>query len=540
MARTGLTLITAGFLTVASIALMVTRWQVLGEDVKAPHGSWKITLVVQGESHGDARVVTSAPPEFGHQHVFQEACHSKELIAKLPAPRNPDRHSVVWTKKGGPGEGLFRAHYEFHCKIDIHRPTQTMLRGAASHYAPPGPNEYLELPPRSASDGLALANKAMEITQGKDRPGDQALSLYHFVEQEIADEPSLDGSTQSGLDCLKNGAGDAGGKSRLLLLLLRAKGISARLLSGLVLTKSLHEQLAHYWVEAWIDGQWLAYCPFYHHFEHVPSSYFVLGFGDGPVVRGKHVDSLRYKFLVERSDLGEEAPQSHTWIRKMFMRLSLYMLPPAEQRLVEFLLLLPLAALIVCFYRNVIGLASFGTFAPALIGLAFRDLHSMPGMLVFVSILLVGWVMRRSLNAFHLLQVPRTAVLLTLVVMVLIGAIVAANVGELPATRFVALFPMVILTGMIERFWTLENEDSAASSFKTLLSTLFIAASIAVIVGLRAVVIHLFRYPETLGLLMAIQLILGRYTGYRLMELYRFRDFLQALPPSVVYYSIKH
>jgi hypothetical protein len=44
------------------------------------------------------------------------------------------------------------------------------------------------------------------------------------------------------------------------------------------------------------------------------------------------------------------------------------------------------------------------------------------------------------------------------------------------------------------------------------------------------VVSHLFRYPETLGLVMAAQLLLGRYTGYRLSELFRFRDFLRPRP----------
>ena len=37
----------------------------------------------------------------------------------------------------------------------------------------------------------------------------------------------------------------------------------------------------------------------------------------------------------------------------------------------------------------------------------------------------------------------------------------------------------------------------------------------------------MFSYPETLGLVMAAQLLIGRYTGYRLTELFRFRDFLK-------------
>src|SRR5207245_5146242 len=94
------------------------------------------------------------------------------------------------------------------------------------------------------------------------------------------------------------------------------------------------------------------------------------------------------------------------------------------------------------------------------------------------------------------------------------------------------LFPMVILTGMIERFWTLEVEDGTSSSFKTLLGTLTIAATISLFLSLHAVVRHMFRFPETLGLIMAAQLLIGRYTGYRLSELFRFRDFLKQERPG--------
>jgi hypothetical protein len=44
---------------------------------------------------------------------------------------------------------------------------------------------------------------------------------------------------------------------------------------------------------------------------------------------------------------------------------------------------------------------------------------------------------------------------------------------------------------------------------------------------------HLNRYPETLGAIMAVQLLIGRYTGYRLSELFRFRDFLRPPTPEL-------
>ena len=58
------------------------------------------------------------------------------------------------------------------------------------------------------------------------------------------------------------------------------------------------------------------------------------------------------------------------------------------------------------------------------------------------------------------------------------------------------------------------------------MNTLLVAGTISVVLSFHAVSRHMFRYPETLGLIMAGQLLIGRYTGYRLSELYRFRDFL--------------
>jgi hypothetical protein len=119
------------------------------------------------------------------------------------------------------------------------------------------------------------------------------------------------------------------------------------------------------------------------------------------------------------------------------------------------------------------------------------------------------------------------AALLSLVVAVLVAAVVAANSLGWPAARYLPLFPLVILTGMVERFWTLEAEDGTAASFRTLLVTLLIALAVALGLGPRAVVTALFRFPEALGVVLALQLLLGRYTGYRLVELVRFRDFLR-------------
>jgi hypothetical protein len=510
---------------------MVVRHQILGDNVKIPIGpdTWRVSLVVKGKTNGsDSRLMTATPLDFGRQHILREECWSVELLNKPPDVRHPERRQVLWVPRAASDEGTFKATYEFYCAVDVHRPTSPMSQLTKTVYNAPRPGEQLDVLSHSGTDGEQISALARQLTVGRERPQDQAEVLFKFVDQQITNEPSL-GPAITAMECLKNRSGDAGAKSRLLVALLRNRGIPARVVTGLTLAKG-PEQLAHYWAEAWLHDHWVPMCPFYHHLGKVPVTYLVFGFNDLSMARGRHLHDLDYCFLVERlAPASVAAAESLSPAQRLLTALSLYALPPAEQRLVEFLLLLPIAALIVCLYRNVIGLYSFGTFAPALVGLAFRDLHSMPGILVFVSIVLVGWVLRRFLDHYHLLQVPRTAFLLSLVVMMLIAVVVAANFQNPPvaATQYVSLFPMVILTGMIERFWTLETEDSTASSFRTLLGTMFIAATIALVLSLRAVVNHMFRYPETLGLIMAAQLLLGRYTGYKISELSRFRDLIQ-------------
>jgi hypothetical protein len=397
-------------------------------------------------------------------------------------------------------------------------------------YAPPSPGDQLQTEPRIESNHADISTLARSLTAGLDSQRDQVEAIYRHVDQEIGNEPNVNDPGLTAMECLTNGSGDSGAKSRLLVALCRNRGIPARLVNGLALKRG-HEQRTHTWVELWVQDHWLPACPFYHHFGRVPPSYLILTYGEAPLVRGRNVRDLHYAFLVEQPSVEEDSKgSSASSVRRFLERLSLYALPPAEQRLVEFLLLLPIAALVVCIFRNVIGLGSFGTFAPALVGLAFRELGGLPGILVFVTIVLVGWFMRRVLDRYHLLQVPRMAFLLSLVVLVLISAIVAANYQGLPATKYISLFPIIILTGMIERFWTLEVEDGPSASFRTLLATLFIATCISLLLSLHAIVHHLLRFPETLGLVMALQLLIGRYTGYRLLELFRFRDFLEPDP----------
>jgi hypothetical protein len=536
MSRTTLCLLTAALLCAATVTLMAVRCHVLGDEVRRPvgPGTWRITLVARGTSEGNPRVWGPTPLHLGRQQLVEELFSGDALSARKPDERNPLRRRASWSGRARPGTP-FEVKAEFLVTLRPGRGAPASGKAGTAVAADPGPGEFLADDPLIEASRQEVSETAASLTRGLDGPLDTAQALYRFVEREVRNEANLGGPAESALTCLRKRAGGRDARARLLVALLRNRGIPARFVQGLTLAMGA-EQPPHCWAEAHVLGRWMPMCPYHHAFGKVPSTFLILGYGDRPVVSARRASGLQYAFVAEK--LGRDGPApEESFAKRAFKRLSLFQLPPGDRRIVEVLLLLPLAALIICVFRNVIGLTSFGLFTPALIGLAFHDLNSLPGLGVFLLILLVGWLMRRALDGYHLLQVPRVALMLTLIMAVLIAVVVASSLWGATTTRYISLFPLVILTGMVERLWTREAEDGPAASFHTLFQTMLMSLVIALVLGRPFVVHHMFCFPETLGLVMAGQLLIGRYTGYRLMELWRFRELVREDDEPVGYHT---
>jgi hypothetical protein len=534
MSRTGWSLVVAGALVAISVGLAAGRRYALGPDADSagPAGNWRITLVAAGElGPQDNAVTISLVPDFRRQHVTDERFASKDLtvprMGRDKEPRTRLEATYRRTKPAGPQP--FRLEYSVHLHSGVRQPTPAMLAMSAElDAAPTGPGT-LQASPRIESTAPEIRDKAESLIRDASLDGktdDTAIveGMYTFVAKIQTEPPRA--APVSARECLVERRGDSGGKARLLVALCRSRGIPARLVSGLVRAAG-SEQTLHYWSEAWVNQQWLPMCPTRQHFDRTHMrGYLVLHIGDDDLVHCRTPVELGFIVHAPRRELGGGEEESTA--RALWQKISLEGLGRGERRLVQFLLLLPLAALIVSFVRTVVGVPTFGTFSPALLGLAFLNLQTLHwGLAIFVLIVLVGWGMRHMLEEFHLLQVPRTSALLTLIVTLLIVVVAIASHYNVAATHYISLFPLVILTHLVERFWTVEAEDGTASSFRTLVGTMFVAATVSLALAPEAVSNWMLHYPETLGAVLAAQFVLGRYTGYRLTELYRFGDLLE-------------
>jgi hypothetical protein len=92
----------------------------------------------------------------------------------------------------------------------------------------------------------------------------------------------------------------------------------------------------------------------------------------------------------------------------------------------------------------------------------------------------------------------------------------------------VALFPMVILTMTIERMSIVWEERGYAEALISGLGSLLTSAVAFLLMNVRIVEHLLFVFPELLLVILAATLLLGRYTGYRLTDLHRFRELARS------------
>ncbi|MGC8658023.1 MAG: inactive transglutaminase family protein [Desulfomonilaceae bacterium] len=209
--------------------------------------------------------------------------------------------------------------------------------------------------------------------------------------------------------------------------------------------------------------------------------------------------------------------------KPLLLRFSLFSLPVNTQAVFRVLLMIPVGAFLLVILRNIVGIKTFGTFMPVLIALAFRETGLIWGILLFAVVVALGLITRFYLERLKLLVVPRLAAVLIVVVLLIMSLSILTHSLGIHRGLSMALFPLVILTMTIERMSIVWEERGAGESLLSGLGSIF-AAALAFIAMNNKFLEHLtFVFPELLLALLAATLLLGRYSGYRLTDLYRFK-----------------
>jgi hypothetical protein len=184
---------------------------------------------------------------------------------------------------------------------------------------------------------------------------------------------------------------------------------------------------------------------------------------------------------------------------------------------------IPAGVFLLVVLRNMIGVKTFGTFMPVLIALSFRQTGLAWGVLFFATVVALGLAVRFYLERLKLLLVPRVASVVIVVILILAGLTVVSFRMGFDRGLSIGLFPIVILTFTIERMTLVWEERGASEALQQGLGSVLVGVLCYLVMNLQIVEHLFFVFPELLVVVLAGTLLLGRYSGYRLSELRRFR-----------------
>lgn len=207
---------------------------------------------------------------------------------------------------------------------------------------------------------------------------------------------------------------------------------------------------------------------------------------------------------------------------------------------IALLLLLPVIATVVAFMKQVVGMTTFGIYTPSIITLSFLIIGIDIGLIVLLTSMVIGSLTRPALYKVRMLFIPKMAMVLTIVTLVLFLILIISNYFNFLDAAFlsIAIFPMLILSTLVEKFVSVRTEQGLSSAISLMAQTVLVAVIAYFLVGgeinlgiitfrLEFIKRIMLSYPEIIFLLLIIDILLGRWSGLRILERIRFREVLR-------------
>jgi hypothetical protein len=317
---------------------------------------------------------------------------------------------------------------------------------------------------------------------------------------------------------------------QLLDKLLNYAEIPTRIVAGLYLEDGRRNQQLKEMIEVFTPNGWVLFNPETGQ-QGIPDNFLLWnleGHSQLDVIGGR---SSQVHFAMLRESVSPVQVAQKKPGQAGFAMLSVQSLPVEEQNLLRILLLLPVAALVLVFMRIIVGIETSGTFMPILIALSFLQTKLVPGLSSFIAIVAFGLLLRSYMSRLNLLLVARISTIVVIVVFIVIffsifGYQLGFNTG-----MTVSFFPIIIIAWTIERMSILW-EDEGPWEVLVQVSGSLIVAVLAYLMMKSQEIQHLsFHFPEINLVVVALIMLMGNYTGYKLLELRRFRALRTLLRP---------
>jgi hypothetical protein len=494
----------AAFFALLGLALFVYKWQVLKFPVQPAEqvDVWALEAHAQfkPKPQGGNRVRLVVPDKAPGYTVLSENYVSRNW-GKADRRDEDGTRYIEWTLRRA--SGLQSLYY----RATVHRVDDPPVRDSAP---PLAVEPTLEEPYATAMKGLT------------DQVREQSADISSFASQLLMrlNDPSPSEQAELFLRDISSSLE----KARLAVKILAGAKIAARVIHVVELKAESHNANIEPWIQVWNDERWLTFNP-RGSAEGLPRNAFVWSVGDRKLLDVGEATNADLTLTVTRNtqDSLMVVQQREEVLANPLVKYSLLSLPIEKRSVYQFILLIPIGAFVMLILRNIIGVKTFGTFMPVLIALAFRETEIVAGIILFSLVVGFGLLVRFYLERLKLLLVPRLTAVLTLVVFLMCMTSIISHHLNIEVGLSVGLFPMVIMAMTIERMCIAWDERGPSQALRDAGGSLIVAALAHMVMSWDPLEHLILTFPELLLVLFAVTLLLGRYSGYRLTELRRFK-----------------
>ncbi|MCC7290023.1 hypothetical protein IT417_02130 [bacterium] len=196
------------------------------------------------------------------------------------------------------------------------------------------------------------------------------------------------------------------------------------------------------------------------------------------------------------------------------------------KEVLEILIIIPILATLISIGRYVIGLKTLGIYAPIALAIAYKMTGLRYGLALTFLVIIASLIGYRFLSKVRMHYTTRVAANYTLLsILVITGIITFDSIPFLGLNNFNQISPVgvVLIATLSDFFIKAYIKKSLFTSMRVLLETLLISVIGWYIIRSPNIIELIFHNLWIIPLLVAVNLLLGRYRGFRLKEVLRFQ-----------------
>lgn len=516
-------LIVIGVLSALGTATLAVRLTLRGRQSGVPEGDtvWNLKCRVRLDARENAVLRIAIPADTANIRLFGHDFTTPGLRQVRSRGRGGiarDFTAIAYRA------GVVSAEADF----DLHmspKPGWRPLNGKAEQ-TPEELMEWLKPEPAVQTEHELVTGTLREIRESKPK-NQRALvrAIVDYCSQQISLAPELE--AEDAVSALREREGSTLSRARALLALLRAAKVHARLVSGFILEER-REAEPFVWVEALLERRWEPFDLEHGHLGKLPSNFLPVRRGGKDIVQTKDGEILDVEFTLVRRPVPRGMLSGEQ--RSPLQIFDMTRLPLVTQLSLATLLLLPLGALLTTFFRNMVGVRTFGTFSPTLLALAAVDVEWKTVTMIFTLVILIGVGGRALLPGFKLMQVPRLSIVFTLVAVSMMLSVSLLDYLGLNPTGKLTLLPMVVLTSLVDRVYSVADEDGMHVAGVRLGWTAGVGVVCFGMFLWKGLGHILLEFPELHFYTIAAMLVFGLYKGKKLCDVPAFRFLAEPKP----------